>query len=121
MHKATRLGRLALCSVLLLNCWYDGETEESGDPDAPQRATSLAADCLCDQGSDYLNAYTYQAPLRPQAYRSGAVITVTAGVCRYPSACDEQALVGSYKMRVAGTTTDTRLVYDFSIYGPRVD
>ena len=84
-----------------------------------QAATSFSADCICDQGSGYLNAYSYQVPFRPQNYKPGTVITVSANGCQYLSACTVQALVGTYRMRIDSWNSNTANVYKFAINGPR--
>ena len=82
-------------------------------------ATSFSADCICDQGNGYLNAYTYQIPLSPQRYKPGTVITVSANSCQYLMACKVRALLGTYKMRIDTWNSNTANVYKFAINGPK--
>jgi hypothetical protein len=83
-----------------------------------QVATSFSASCICDQGNGYINAYSYQIPFRPESYKVGTVITVSAGGCQYISACKVRALVGTIKMKIDSWNSNTGYVYKFAINGP---
>ena len=82
-------------------------------------ATSFSADCICDQGNGYLNAHAHQIPYRPESYKPGTIITVSANSCRHLSACSVRALTGTYRMKIDSWNSNTAYVYKFTINGPQ--
>ncbi len=118
MHK-----KLALSLLILLTLTIPTYGAKADSPVQPidqdaGAATSFPADCICDQGNNYLNAYSYHIPLRPENYKVGTVITISANHCEQLTACKVRALIGTYRMKIDSWNSNTAYVYKFAINGP---